>query len=140
MKRILLAIDGGETSESIARFGFQIGQQMNAEIGMVSVVDTNFLITDGGLTANEIAGITKDELVAQQKKLSDKFFGQQKVWAFVQAGVPYEIILKVAKEWNADLLVMGTHGRRGVAHLLLGSVAEKVLRHTTIPILVLPMP
>jgi len=47
-----------------------------------------------------------------------------------------DVILQEAKEWAADLIVMGTHGRRGVAHMFLGSVAEGVIRASPFPVLV----
>ena len=51
-------------------------------------------------------------------------------------GTPHGTILAAIKESPCDLLVMGTHGRTGISHLLLGSVAEKVVRHATCPVLV----
>jgi nucleotide-binding universal stress UspA family protein len=53
----------------------------------------------------------------------------------LKVGVPWEQILGAAAQAGADLIVMGTHGRRGVAHALLGSVAEKVVRLSTVPVL-----
>ena len=54
---------------------------------------------------------------------------------FVRLGAPWEEILSVATERGADLVVVGTHGRRGFAHALMGSVAERVVRLSTIPVL-----
>ena len=54
---------------------------------------------------------------------------------FVETGAPYDVILRVADEKKCDLIVMGTHGRSGVSHLLLGSVAEKIVRGATCPVL-----
>jgi nucleotide-binding universal stress UspA family protein len=56
----------------------------------------------------------------------------------VERGKTFEVILKVAEEWNADLIVLGTHGRTGLSHLLTGSVAEKVIRHSTLPLYIIP--
>lgn len=53
-------------------------------------------------------------------------------------GSPWEQILHLVAELNADLVVMGTHGRRGVSHVLLGSVAERVVRHSPVPVLTVP--
>jgi nucleotide-binding universal stress UspA family protein len=55
----------------------------------------------------------------------------------VEAGEPSDIILNVAKDGGADLIVMGTHGRTGLSRLLIGSVAEAVLRRSTCPVLTL---
>jgi hypothetical protein len=55
---------------------------------------------------------------------------------FTPIGLPKEEILNTAKEWQADLIVMGTHGRTGLLHLVMGSVAEHIVRHATVPVLV----
>jgi nucleotide-binding universal stress UspA family protein len=54
----------------------------------------------------------------------------------VEVGLPAETILAQAREWEADLIVMGTHGRTGLAHFLNGSVAERVVRHARGPVLI----
>jgi nucleotide-binding universal stress UspA family protein len=54
------------------------------------------------------------------------------------SGAPYEEILKISRRENADLIVMGTHGRTGFTHVMLGSVAEKVVRLSTCPVLTVP--
>ena len=56
----------------------------------------------------------------------------------LQQGDPRDAILAVAKATGADLIVVGTHGRRGVARLLIGSVAEGIVRRSTVPVLVVP--
>ncbi len=55
----------------------------------------------------------------------------------VEFGIAYQAILEAAKNVKADLIVMSTHGRTGLAHILIGSVAEKVLHHASCPILLL---
>lgn len=92
---------------------------------MVSVVDTAILMPDAGVTSGELASIIKNEYKENQQMLVDKVFKGYKVWLFVENGNPFEAILRVAGEWEADLIVLGTHGRTGLSHLLMGSVAEK---------------
>jgi nucleotide-binding universal stress UspA family protein len=138
MKKILIAIDNGPTSEKVASNGFQLGQHLNAEIALISIVDTTFLMTDGGVTPNEMSEIIKNDFIKNHKILTDKIFKNYKVLTFVEEGNPNEMILKVAEEWEADLIVLGTHGRTGLSHLLMGSVAEKVIRHSTKPLYIIP--
>jgi nucleotide-binding universal stress UspA family protein len=138
MKKILIALDDEPTSEKIASIGFQLGQQLSAEIALVSVVDTTALMTDGGVTPRELADNIKNDFKKSQQMLIGKVFKDYKVWTFVEEGKPYETILKVAEEWEADLIVLGTHGRTGLSHLLMGSVAEKVIRHSTKPLFIVP--
>jgi nucleotide-binding universal stress UspA family protein len=59
---------------------------------------------------------------------------------FIRFGRPHDEIVKLAEELKADLIVMGTHGRTGLAHLLVGSVAERVVRTSKCPVLTVPQP
>jgi len=59
---------------------------------------------------------------------------------FIRFGRPHDEITKLAEEANCDLIIMGTHGRTGLAHLLVGSVAERVVRTSKVPVLTVPMP
>ncbi|CAN5250210.1 universal stress protein [soil metagenome] len=136
--KILIAVDDGPTAEKVALNGFLLGQQLNAEIALLSVIDTTFLVTDGGVTPNEMTEIIKTGASRNQQLLIEKVFKDYKVWNFIEAGKAHEIILKVADEWEADLIVLGTHGRTGLAHLIMGSVAEHVIRHAKIPVLIVP--
>ncbi len=138
MKKILIAIDDGPGSEKVALSGFQLGQQINAEIALISVVDTTGLMTDGAVSPREIADITHSDLKKNQQMLMDRVFKDFKVSNFVEEGKPFEEILRVAEEWEADLIVLGTHGRTGLSHLLMGSVAEKVIRHSAKPLFIIP--
>jgi nucleotide-binding universal stress UspA family protein len=138
INKILIAVDDGPTSEKVASNGFKLGQQLNAEIALVSVVDTTALMTDGGVTTGELADIIKNDLKKSQQMLIDNVFKDYKVWTFIEKGKPFEAIIKVAEEWEADIIVLGTHGRTGLSHLLMGSVAEKLIRHSTKPTLIIP--
>ena len=137
-RKILIAVDDGPTAETVALNGLQLAQQLNAEIALISVVDTEFLMTDGGLTPREMADIIKIDFKKSQKIIMYKVFKDIQVSAFVEEGKPFEMILKAAGEWQADLIVVGTHGRTGLSHLLMGSVAESVIRHSTKPLFVVP--
>jgi len=78
-----------------------------------------------------------DETLAQLRDLLPRAFTGE--WDVeVGSGDPADAILRAAKEHKADLIVMGTHGRTGLAHVFLGSVAEKVVRHALCPVLVTP--
>lgn len=139
MKKIIIAVDNDPTSEKIALNGFQLGLQLKAEIALLSVVDLTLLITDGAVTPKEFADIAINDYKKNQQMLIETVFKDHKVWTFVEEGIPYEVILKVANEWDADIIVLGTHGRTGFSHLIMGSVAEKIIRHSEIPIFIIPI-
>lgn len=138
IKKILIAVDDGPTCEKVASNGLLFGQQLNAEIALISVVDTAALMGDGGITPSELADMIDHDLKKNQQALLDKVFKDYKITTFVEKGRPFEVIIKVAEDWEADLIVIGTHGRTGLSHLLMGSVAEKVIRHTVKPVFVVP--
>ncbi|OFY87444.1 MAG: universal stress protein UspA [Bacteroidetes bacterium RIFCSPLOWO2_12_FULL_35_15] len=119
--------------------GFQLGQQLKAEMALVSIVDTTVLLTDGAVTPRELANSIKNDYKKNQQLLIDKLCKDCKIWTFVEEGKPFEAILKVADDWDADLIVLGTHGRTGLSHILIGSVAEKIVRHSTKPIFIIPI-
>ena len=138
VKKILIAIDDGSISEKVALNGFQLGKQLNAEMALVSITDTSLMRNADGVTQEEMEDTAKGELRKNQQALIDKVFKDFKVSTFVEDGKPSEMILKVADEWEADLIVLGTHGRTGLKHLLMGSVAERVMRHSLKPLVIIP--
>ena len=151
IKRILIAIDSEISSEEIAKGALQLVEQLHTEVSLISVVETPAVINQAdlpipsyGFNENltseiEIEGILHKGFDEEHKKLIRNIFFNHKVTTFIEEGTPYEAILRVAKEWNADLIVLGTNGRTGLEHFILGSVAEKVLRHSDIPVFVIPI-
>lgn len=94
-------------------------------------------MTDGSVTVRELAD-SKRMISGEVIFLTDNIFKDSKVGTFIEESGPFEMILKVADGWRADLIVLGTHGRTGFSHLLMGIVAEKVIRHSTKPLLIIP--
>ena len=74
------------------------------------------------------------EVEAASRKLLEEIAGQTKARVIVRIGEPVATILSVAAEENADMVVMGTHGRRGLPRFFLGSVAERVVRQCQVPV------
>ena len=93
--------------------------------------------SDTGIFPEEAIGMLRKK---QNRRLINlqRCMMEKPVTRFMPEGRPTEDIIKTAESWNADLIVMGTHGRTGLLHLLLGSIAEHVLRHSKIPVLVVP--
>ena len=138
IKKILIAVDNDPISEKIALNGFQLGLQLKAKIGLLSVVDLTIFTTEGTVTPKEFTDITINNYKIHQQMLIDTVFKDHKVWPFLEQGIPSEVILDVAEKWDADLIVLGTHGRTGISHLIMGSVAEKIVRHSKIPVFIIP--
>ena len=93
-------------------------------------------------------GVREDVLDERKKKFTEQFRivlpeylrKSLKVEEILRIGVPFLEIVKTAKERDVDLVVMGTHGRTGLSHVLIGSVAEKVVHHAHCPVLTIKHP
>lgn len=134
--KILIAIDDSQLSLNAAKKGLALAQQLDAQVAVLSVVERSEAI------GNPNIGSLQDVLDTQQQQtteLLDRLAGDDKnIQKLTPQGNPTDEIIATAEEWNADLIVMGTHGRTGLKHLLVGSVAEHVIRHTTVPVMVVP--
>jgi nucleotide-binding universal stress UspA family protein len=133
-RNLLVATDGSAYSEAAARKAIEIAMQSHGEIKALSVVNVT---VEFMLRAHEIY----DTLVAKAKGFSDVIKQKAlaagiKAEALVRDGEVYQVIIDVAKEQQADMIIMGSLGRTGIKRLLMGSTAERVLGHATFPVLI----
>ncbi|HEY5370835.1 MAG TPA: universal stress protein [Hanamia sp.] len=151
MKKILIAIDYNPTAKIIAASGFELAKSMNAEVVLLHVVAdyTYYSSLDyspvlgfdsfsnlGAIQTNtvlELQNAAKDYLEKIKRQL-----GGNSIQTLVKEGDTGDAILEAANDSNADIIVMGTHGRRGLDKILMGSVAEKVMRHSKVPLFIIP--
>jgi len=137
--RILIAVDNSEHSLIAAKKGIELAHHLKANVSLLFVIDRTRTIhsSDTGIFAEEAADLLRSEAETTLDQITT-MFGSDDLIRFTPEGTPTEEIIKTAERWDADLIVMGTHGRTGLLHLLLGSIAEHVLRHSKIPVLVVP--
>ena len=138
-KKILIAIDNSPLSIRTAELGHSLSQKLNATIALVHVIHLTPVI--GGGEVNVTSTEFVEELRKEGKELMNKtarHLGDAKISTFLPEGKPFDEILKIAEEWNAGIIVMGSHGHTGVKRLVLGSVAEHVLRHSKCPVFIVP--
>lgn len=133
-KRILAPVDFDESSLSALELAGKIAAQNQGEVVVVHIVPVDMDVTGMPQYADLIKrqeGIDRDRLVAITKqRLADV------KWDVVdEMGDPAEVIDLVAKRVSADLIVMVTHGRRGLARLIEGSISERVMRRAPCPVL-----
>ena len=140
--RILLATDFSDASEEATRTAYAIAARDHAVLGICHVIPkpipANAQIPAwlGGHLPDD-ATIQRAATEALQKRAAELSTGGVKnVEAFVEEGEPYATIVKRAEAFGADLIVAGSHGRTGLSRMLLGSVAEKIVRHSPCPVLV----
>ncbi len=139
---ILVAVDGSNGSNLALREATRLAKEMQAELQIVHVVDEATLNWDAEFAdINEI----RRSVRSSAQDILDEAAGVARE-AGIEAGTRLmeievlghtvsEMIAQEAAAWPADLIVIGTHGRRGLSHLLLGSVAEGVVRIAAKPIL-----
>ena len=134
-RRILVAVDGSDTSNKALVAALQLARDRDAQVLLLHCVDELLLLAAGGLgvgsapergsrVLEDAEAIAKAAGVRVEKRLAD-----------MPAQRLGETVAEQARDWNADLIVIGSHGRRGVGRLLLGSGAEQILRLAPVPVL-----
>ena len=151
MKKILIALDYNPTAEKIAETGYTLAKSIGAEVILVHVVaEPNYYSTLEYSPVMGYTGFSTPEMImpiddTEVKKASHEFLEQSKkhlgddrITIIVREGDCAEAILEAAAELNVDIIVMGTHSRRGLDKILMGSIAEKVLHHSDKPLFIIP--
>lgn len=138
IKKIVCALDLAETSKEVAEYATMLAKLSNAEVVALYVAPTMTQYTGFHVPPNSIDTFVA-EIVDGAKKSMDEFvkenFQGVNVKSDVVIGYAAEEILANAERENADLIIMGTHGRTGIDRMLFGSVAEKVVKNSVIPVL-----
>lgn len=143
-EHILIAVDGSSTSAKALDEAVQLARQLKSTLRLVHVVDSAMIDMDNGglLSMPEVMDNLREGGSKLLKKsvahaeAADVAAESQLLETLGVTRVATEIV-EEAKKWPADLIMLGTHGRRGFAHLLLGSVAEDVIRMATVPVLLI---
>jgi len=146
-KKILWTTDGSENGLRSLSAAVYLANKFKASLCALHVVSKVPMLSGKGFTPP--APMTFDvpkyqqELVGEMKKYLEKTIAAHApelgaVENVVEVGNPAETIMDYAKRSGVDLIVMSTHGRKGVRHMLLGSVAEKVIRYSPVPVMTVP--
>lgn len=144
IKRILFPTDFSEGALNALPYAVDIAKSYGAKLYMLHVIYD--IATASGLHVPHISvDEMYKELDASARKELEKFGadvirGIKDVEYVVIRGIPYEEILKFAKENKIDLIVIGTHGRKGLDRVLFGSTAERVVRNSSCPVLTVREP
>jgi nucleotide-binding universal stress UspA family protein len=144
--KILVPVDGSETSERGLKEAIKIAKAQGSQLRLVHIV--NEFIFDvsysaGPFPQNLIESlVTTGKAVLNTAESAAKREGVKVDSVLIESigGAAADLILEQAKSWQPDLIVMGTHGRRGLAKLAFGSDAEQVVRAATVPVLLVRGP
>ena len=143
-QRILVAVDGSDISMQALHEAIALSKEMNANLRIIHVVDEyrvnfvgadiDYLVLEASFKEYGQNVLDNMEKIARQSKVK---VDSQLVEIKEHSGRTAEKIISAAKAWPADLIVVGTHGRSGFHHLLLGSVAEGIIRIAPMPVLLI---
>lgn len=140
-KKVLIAIDNSPHSLHAAERGFELAIAIKAQVGIAYIIDIMHepVIPETGLVANDVQNSSVIEANKVIDELILKYPHAGEIARFTFEGFPKKEIVMIASDWQADIIVMGTHGRTGLSYLLLGSVSEYVVRHANLPVMVVPL-
>jgi len=144
-KHILLPTDGTKLAAKAVKQGITLAKSLGAKVTIFNVVHEYQMMMDEGFILPNAVQLKKrfdDDAVKRSRKILDDFKAEANAAGVDADGVtateelPYEAIIRQAKKAKCDLIMMASHGRRGLSSILLGSETAKVLTHSTIPVLV----
>jgi nucleotide-binding universal stress UspA family protein len=137
LKHVLVAVDFGDASEAALTYGRNFARTFGARLHIMHVLENTFL--------RPMANDPHVVETAATRQLVDRLTDEDRhalraVPVIRKSDAPAEEIVRYARDEHIDLIIMGTHGRKAVAHLLMGSVAERVVRTAPCPVLTVRHP
>jgi nucleotide-binding universal stress UspA family protein len=151
MTKILIALDYDPTAQKVAEVGYSYAKLLNAEITLLHVInDPVFYYSkeyspimgfSGYLEAGRYQLETVEGIIAASQFFLDatkRHLGDETIKTQVKEGDFADEILKVAQKQKIDIIVLGSHSKKWLENIIMGSVTEKVLRQTIIPLLIIP--
>ena len=151
MKKVLIALDYNPTAQKVAETGFSLAKAMGAEVILLHVMSDPVYYSS--MEYSPIMGFTGMDMSPLQlesveglKKASQFFLdkskhhlGDETIQTLVKEGDFADSILEAAKDVHADIIVMGSHSRKWLENIVMGSVTEKVLNNTSLPLFIIPV-
>ncbi|WP_447978863.1 universal stress protein [Candidatus Nitrospira bockiana] len=141
LSRLLVPVDFSTCSLAALEYGAQLAMHFRAMLILVHALEPRYYDLDLGLGSSADEPKARLQWEARLAELAGRLRGHAlSVQTAIRGGIPGESIMAAAKEQEADLIVMGTHGRRGLPSWISGSVAEAVLRQAPCPVLTVRTP
>jgi nucleotide-binding universal stress UspA family protein len=132
LKKILVPIDFSDCSKKALLYAIPFARQFGAEMILLSVVEPYPAVPEMAPTDFETVGDTRRELETLRKTVPEAVHAS----IAVRTGSPSNEIAEAASDLDADLIIIATHGRKGITRMMLGSTAEKVVRYASCPVLI----
>jgi nucleotide-binding universal stress UspA family protein len=145
LHRILVPTDFSEHSENALTYAVAFADKFGSELYLLHVAQDLAVFVPDMVTVSPPPSPAVEQITAAARQALDRVVREHHLERFtlhteVREGTPFYEIVRFAKEADVDLIIMGTHGRAGLAHVLLGSVAEKVVRKAPCPVLTVRHP
>ncbi len=151
MKKVLIALDYDPTAQKVAEVGYELAKSMGAEVTLLHVIsdpvfysssDYSPIMGFSGYLNNDPLQLNTMEVLKSASlnflAKSRNHLGDSAIHIDAEEGDVAETILKTAKKIHADLIVMGSHSHKWLESIVMGSVTGEVLKHTTIPLYIIP--
>jgi len=151
MKKVLITLDFDPSAQKVAEEGFSLAASMGAEVILLHVLSDPAFYTSiehitimgfaGQIETSQVEIINMEELKETAQRFLEKskhHLGDKTIQTLVEEGDFAESILKTAIDHQIDIIVMGSHSRRKFDEIIMGSVTEKVLYHTSVPLFIVP--
>ena len=146
IRKVICPVDFSPNSDHALRYAVAMTETHGAELVLLHVMEMpDYALPEGTLAVGVTAVDLVRELEAGCRRQLDELAQSVRtdvvrVTTLLATGVPFIEIVRAARDQGADLIVMGTHGRTGLAHMMIGSVAEKVVRKAPCPVLTVKHP
>jgi len=145
IKSVLCPVDFSDSSEHALTYAIALTQSYDATLKLLHVVQPPLMSVPGDPMVPEFSSDVMQDIAAASQRRLDEIAAKAReqvsdVEAEIATGSPFVEIITFAKDQDVDLIVIGTHGRTGLAHVMIGSVAEKVVRKAPCPVLTVKHP
>ena len=141
-KKILIAVDNSTCAENAVKAGYEMAAQFSAEVALVNIIEPVPVTASPEMALApvfmELYDNTKENSTLLLQAMEKKHSHGVATTYFTLIDTATHGILEEAEKWEANLIVVGTHGRTGLSHFFMGSVAEHVARKSTCPVLIVP--
>jgi nucleotide-binding universal stress UspA family protein len=130
IQHILVPVDFSEGTPAAVEQALELADKFSARITVLHVLENVFPpVAEAAVLYEQQFNDMQQEAESQLRTLAESTAGRASVDTVIETGEPWDCIVNHAKRRNVDLIVLDTHGRSGLKHLLLGSVAERVVQH-----------
>ena len=146
LKKILIAVEDNVYSDHAVSYGLSLARRLGAEVALVHVNEipaatpyiADPMLNETSFMMPEMISIQEDASNALFERIKKQAGDDVTLYTYTKLGSPKTEILATAEECNADMIILGTHGRTGFDHFISGSVAEGVARKSKCPVLIIP--